>query len=449
MKGSTQKIIIAVSLLTLLILGISPKIIGAGIQDATLRSLLDLIPAETETQFEIHQLEVNNGWFSSNAEIEILYTPLGTNSIALQLKFEISHGPLLLTPDGPKLGLAYASITPDIRNDAFELAIADFPFALPDVTLGLLTGFDRSVLIGLSIAPLNYNDVDGDVNFSGLNANFNARPDQSAEFGLHMVELTASENSTNTNLTITGMEMLGTTTKLTDILAQSEAQLTIRAISSDAPTAFSVTELSSAYGLLESGLDSAQRDIFLNLEIAEIASDLPVASLIWNSKVEEISSELFGQYYTLLNDLQSEMQSNPQVLNTKKNQLAQELLLIGLQNNLAFNNFVKTNAYDGNHELDLRIHWNGLADLDNIARMDVNAALNALTVELDASLDLEAIMRSPAADLVAPYVQQGYLEIDNGQILINGTLKKGVLVINEDKISLDQFFPNNSAAISN
>lgn len=440
MIGSAQKIILAIALLVVLIFGVSPKIIGMGIQDATIENLIELIPAETERQLEIRQSKFSNGWFSSNVEMDILYTPLGTDSIALQLAFEISHGPLLLTADGPKLGLAYASITPGIRNDAFELAIADLPFSLPDVALDLLAGFDQSLQIGMNIAPVNYSGAEGEVNFAGLSATITANPDQSAELRLLMGELTATENSANSNLNIASIVIQSSTEKMNDILAQSEFQLAINSISSDAPTPFSVAELSTSYGLRESDTELDQIDIFLNLDVADISSELPITSLSWANEVKEIDSVLFERYYTSLTEFQSQVNSNPGALNTEINQLGQELLLIALQNSLALNNLLVLNAYDGSHTLDLQIHWAGLPDLNNIAGMDGNAALNALNVELAVSFDFDAIMRSPVAGLVDPYVQQGYLEINNGRVQINGTLQDGVLTINEDTIPLNQLF---------
>ena len=410
------------------------------IQDTTIENLIELIPEETERQLEIRQSEFSNGWFSSNVKLDVLYTPLGTDSIALQLKFQISHGPLLLTADGPRLGLAYASITPGIRNDAFELAIADIPFSLPDVALDLLAGFDQSLQIGLSIAPVNYSGTEGEVDFAGLSATLAANSDRSAELRLLIGELSARESSADSNLTIEAVVIQSSTAKLNDMLAQSEFEMAIRSISSNAPTPFSVAELSTAYGLRNSANDSDQLDIFLNLDIDGIASELPIASLSWVSEANEIDSTLFERYYTSLNDFQSQVNSNPDALNTGINQLGQELLLIAAQNSLALNNLLTANAYEGSHTLDLQIRWAGLPDLNNIATMDANTALNALTVELAVSLGLDAIMRSPIAGMVDPYVQQGYLEIDNGRILINGSLQDSVLTINEDTISLNQFF---------
>lgn len=440
MRISAQKVIILIALLLILIFGVSPKIIGLGIQDTTIENLIELIPPETEQQLEIRQSEFSNGWFSSIVEMDVVFTPLGTDSIALQLLFEINHGPFLLTDDGPRLGLAYASITPGIRNDAFEVAIAEFPFALPDVALDLLAGFDQSLQIGMNVAPLNYSGAEGEFNFAGLDAHVRANADQSAELSVLMGELSATENSANSNLNIAGMEILSSTAKLNDILARSEFQLIVNSISSDAPTPFSLAELSTSYGLRESAAQPDRVDAFFNLDVADISSELPVASLSWNSEVNDIDNILFERYYTSLNNFQTQVNSNPNAVNAGLSILGQELLLIAIQNNFALNNVLKANAYGGDHELDLQIQWAGLPDLINFARMDVNAALNALNVDLAVTLDLEAIMRSPGASLVDPYVQEGYLQVDNGAVSINGKLQDGVLTISENTIPLNQLF---------
>lgn len=438
MKQHIRKITLFSVLIPLLILGISPKVIGTGIQDATIESLINFIPPEAESQLEIRQSVFHNGWFSSQAEVEVLYTPPGMDSISLQLVFDISHGPLLITPRGPKAGLAYASIVPSISSDAFKNAIAELPFALPTISLDLLASFDQSIEIGLDIAPLTYSDPDGEVSFNGLSGTFIVNSDLSAEFSLLMGGLAATENGENTDINISGMEIRSTTAQLNNILAPSEAQLIIPLISSNAPVPFSVSDITTTYGLLASETDEIA--IFQNLKINEISSTLPVNSLLWNSEIEEINSELFKYYYQLAAELQNEMSANPEAVTARISQLGQELALAAVQNKLVVNNFVQTNAYDGDHELDLQIRWNGLPELRNIMGVDIKEALNALTVDLELSLNLEAIMRSPIANLVDPYVQQGYIEINNGLILVKGNLLNGLLTFNGNEMPLDQFF---------
>jgi len=440
MKSHSLKITLLIALIAVVILAVSPKVIGVGIQEATIGSLIELIPPETESQLEINQGELSSGWFSSTSSMEVLYTGLGTDSIALELEFEISHGPLMITADGPKFGLAYATITPSIRNDAFEVVIADFPFDLPRLSLNLLAGFDQSLVLGLNIDALNYSGNDGLVDFEGVDASFVANSDQSAEFKLTMGALTATENSANSNLSISGLELLSSTAQMNDILAQSQAQLSIPAISSSAPISFSVTDFSTTYGLVHSAGELDHVNIYQNMEIADISSAFPLRSLLWKTELNEINSELFSRYYQLLIELQDEMNSNPELVTARITQLGEELALIVAQNSLVFNNFVQTNLYEGDHELDLKVQWAGQPDLSSIAALNLNEALLALTVEMDVSLDLEAVLRSPAAGLIDPYVQQGYLEIENGKILIQTSLKDGVLILNDDTLPLDQLF---------
>jgi hypothetical protein len=151
---------------------------------------------------------------------------------------------------------------------------------------------------------------------------------------------------------------------------------------------------------------------------------------------------LFQRYYGLLAGLQTEISvpASPATASIQMNQLSQELMLVLARNRLVFNNRIAASAYDGNHSIDLSIDWNGLPELDNITRLNLNTAIDALTVKLDVSLDLAAIMRSPAAEMVDPYVQQQYIRLDHGRILLNGSVEDGELVLNGELIPLDQLF---------
>ena len=111
-----------------------------------------------------------------------------------------------------------------------------------------------------------------------------------------------------------------------------------------------------------------------------------------------------------------------------------------IRNSLVLNNEVAANVYDGDHSIDLRIHWAGLPDLTDLARLDINEVIAALTISVEVSLDLAAIMRSAAAEFIDPYVQEGYIRLDNGRILVNGSLSDSELIVNGEAVPLDQFF---------
>jgi len=427
-------------MLILLALTLMPKVIGAEIERAIIDNLLTLIPPEAESQFEIRRSEFSDGWFSSTTTIEFIYTPIGTDAIALTMDFDIDHGPLLQTEDGLSIGLAYAVIQPSIRNDLFDIAIADLPFPLPDITLKLLARFDQSMWVNMNVSALNFSEAARELNFSGLDANVDVASDQSANFSIQVGELSATENAGNFNVLISGMTLTSSTTQMNDILAESRATLTIPVVSSTLPLPFSVSDIGIDYGLQASNTEDNSSEIYQAVSVASIESEIPVSSFSWLTEVKQVNNELLRDYSMLLSELQSEINAGAETLSADFTELGQELYLLVLQNPLEFNNRIEVNSYDGDHTVDLRVLWAGISALNTSTELDINAAIAALNMGLDISLDLESILRSPLAGVVKPYVQQGYLTIANGRILAEASLQDSVLRVNGDKLPLEEFF---------
>lgn len=440
MPTKTQKVLVGSALAIVVILGLTPKVIGLGIRDATITNLVDLLPPETRSQLVISENEFNSGWFSSSAVLDVSYAAFGADVVSLQLEFEISHGPLLFTPGGFAFGLAHAEIRPRFDNQALSSALRELPFELPAIEIELLARFDRSLRIGWTVSPVNYSDNQALLAFEGLHGSLTANADQSAEILLSMGRLQAQETSSNVGFTLAGIEIVSTTEQLNNALAPSNALLQIPSLSSDAPYPFLVTEISANSRIQVSAAGPEQVDIYQDLKIANIESEFPLASLSWSSEIKELHSDLFDRYYQLLSDLQNQISASPGTVNTQVNQLGQELALTMIQNSLVFNNTIEANAYAGDHSVDLQIDWQGLPELDNVARLDINQALDALNISLEMSLDLAAVMRSPAAELVDSYVLEGYIVIDNGRILLSATLSDSELLVNGDVVAIDELF---------
>lgn len=440
MKSVSSKILLAVALLIALSLGFAPKIVGLGIEQATVDNLLELIPPETQSQFEIRRNAFTEGWFSSSAEVEMIYTPIGTDAIALSLAFDITHGPLLRTAEGFRIGLAYTTITPSIRNDLFDLAIRDLSVPLPEVAIDLLARFDQSLLITMDIGSIDYSGAEGEINFGGVEARIAVNADQSALVTLQMGELSAVEIAANSNMVVAGMSLESTTAQMNDILADSSATLRVPAISSTAPLPFAVSDISIDYGLQRSTAGSQSSDIYQALRIARFEGEFPLRSFYWLTEINQLNDELVRDYYRLLSELQNDMNADPDAVSEELTTLWQEMGLLTLQNPLELNNLIEMNAYEGDHSADLRIRWAGLDTLSSMADLDMNEAIAALDMTLLVSLDLEAILRSPLSGLIDPYVQQGYLTVNNGRVMIEGSLQDGILTLNGDELPLDQFF---------
>ncbi len=440
MKSLAVKIPLAVAVLILLALTLMPKVIGAGIERATIDNLLALIPPEAESQFEIRRNEFSDGWFGSSTTIEFIYTPVGTDAIALTMDFDIDHGPLLQTEEGLRIGLAYAVIQPSIRNNLFDIAIAELSFPLPDIKLNLLARFDQSMRVDMNISALNFSDATGEFNFSGLDANVDVASDQSAYFSMQMGEFSATENAANSNVLISGMTLTSSTAQMNDILAESRATLAIPVVSSTLPLPFSMSDIGMDYGLRASSTEDNFSELYQRIRVASIESEIPVSSFSWLTEIKQVNNELIRDYSRLLSELQNEINAGAETVSADFTELGQELYLLVLQNPLEFNNKIEANSYDGDHTAELRARWTGLSALNTAAELDINAAIAALNMTLEVSLDLESILRSPLAGVVDPYVQQGYLTIANGRVLIEASLQDSVLRVNGDELPLDQFF---------
>jgi len=438
MKSLALKISLAAAVLGILGLALIPKIIGISIESVVIGNLSAIIPPEVQSQFEIRHDEFTKGWFNSSTTIEIIYTPTGADAIVLSMDFDIGHGPLLRTEDGLSAGLAYAAIQPSIRSDMSD--IADLSFPLPDITLNLMARFNQSLSLDVIVGELRFSDITGEINFDGLDMNVDVAADQSAYFSAQMGELSATENAANSNVLITGMTLTSSTTQMNNILAKTRATLSVPSISSTLPLPFSISNIGIDYCLQASPGDENFSEIYQTIRLASIESEIPVSSFSWLSEIKQVNNGLLRDYYRLLSELQNQINADAVAVSANLTEMGQKLYLLALQNMLELHNRIEVNSYDGDHTADLKILWAGLNSLNTIAELDINAVIAALNITLDISLDLEAILSSPLARLVDPYMQEGYLTVSNGRVMMEASLQNSVLRVNGDELPLDQFF---------
>lgn len=418
----------------------APKIIGTGVRDATMNSMMELLPAESRSQIQITETRFDSGWFSSEGELDVRYIALADQeNLAVRLLFDISHGPILFTPDGLRLGLAYAEIIPSFNSPELTQAITELSIELPEVRIDMLAELDQTLRLTLNMEPFNYNDATGQVSFSGMNGSVVANPDLSAELRFNMGELRAAQPATQMEFFIAGLDLETTTQQMNELLAPSMAMLVIPAISSGAPFPFNVSDISADSRVQPSTAGPEQIDIRQSFRIASIESEIPVAAVNWTMNLNEVHGDLIRSYYGMITEIQSTISNNPATASNPLEEYAKEMVTIAVQNSLVFNTLVSANAFNGDHNIELRIDWRGMpgvTDLDSIEAMQI---LEVFSIDLTISLDEAAIMRSPLADMVDPYVQQGYLRIDGGRILMDASLNDAVLTVNGETVPLEQF----------
>ncbi|MGK0446224.1 MAG: hypothetical protein ACJA1U_003176, partial [Bermanella sp.] len=273
----------------------------------------------------------------------------------------------------------------------------------------------------------------------GLSASFLARADQSAELLVNIGKLSVKENLDNLAFTIDGIDLISKSTRISDILAPTLATFSIPNIKISAPATLTISNILASSELRASSNANAVQ-LTQHIATQSIVGDSPLQSFDWQLELDEVQRQLVSDYYDLLSELQAQSGADAQAAALKINQISQELSLLVMNNPLVINNLFTANAYDGAHRAELKLRWVGLPKLDNIARLNMNEAIAALEMSLDIALDFDSIMRSPAAEQVKAYVEQGFIIIENEKVLVKATLNNSQLTLNGEDIPLDQFF---------
>jgi uncharacterized protein YdgA (DUF945 family) len=138
--------------------------------------------------------------------------------------------------------------------------------------------------------------------------------------------------------------------------------------------------------------------------------------------------------------LQAQINPNSSTAIDQSNFINQQLGMLIVQNSLILNNLILSNAFDGDHSVDLKINWAGLPNLKSAAELNMSDVINTMTMILEISLDEQAIMSSQFSELVEAFVQQNFLRMENDRILLSGSLENGALNVNGEDIPIDQFF---------
>jgi len=126
-----KKLLFLTGATALLLLLLSPALIGLQLADASTQAQLRAMTGQPELQ-----LRLDNGWFGSTGEIEVTAPVLGGveyPDLVLRASVELQHGPLLRTGDGFGTGLVAAALRPDIRGipaDSVIDVVAGFDGAL-------------------------------------------------------------------------------------------------------------------------------------------------------------------------------------------------------------------------------------------------------------------------------------------------------------------------------
>lgn len=438
MSKRSKITIVTVLTMGIIALALTPWWIGTRIEEDLTDTLLDTMPANLRSQLSVNTLAYERGWLASNAEYEIRYQPLGmTESIPLQFSAAIQHGPLLRDRDGLRTGLAAAEIVPLIDLSELEAELEELSLTLPEVRIMLLAGLDQSIDFQISVAPTQANTAEGTFSFAGLDARLLIQTDMSAVGSFTMGQLTASTASNGDRLSIDGIAINTEAEQINNMLAPSMAMLVIPAISASGSNNFAIENIEASSRLSSSPAETGRLNMQQTISIAAIESQWQVTALDWGLNFNRVPETLLRDYSSLLLEVQNQI--NNQGSGTDISQLGQELGLQLLRSDLQITSNLDIDMFGGNNLVELQLDYAGLPKLPGLGSLTAEALLSAINLSLDVDLDLDAVLASPVAGLIDPYVQEGYIEISNGRILMQAALVDGELQINGSSTSVEQF----------
>lgn len=424
-----------------LFVGITPKIIGVGIQQAFNSDLLEQVQTQANGQIIFTDSQLDSDWFQSFVSLDLEYNaPELNENFSARVEFDINHGPFILDENKPKLGLANAKIKLSSNNAAPSQTLIQAKLALPSLTSSVFIGLNQHFSVTAEISPANFETNIYRINFGGMNGNFVIHPDRSAHATISVGQFHAKNVIDNIELSISGTEIEFTSEDLNQPVAHSEISLIVPLVTASGSTQFSANDIFANFQVQNSAVNQQLVNITQNLRLREIKSNLPLTSLSWTSEINEIQNEIIKNYSQIFLTLRSQPNKDPIATIARATQLGEQMGLLIAQNNIVLNNFIQTNVYGGEHNLDLEINWQGLPNLTDLNDLNLEDAIYAMRAQLNISLDKNAIENSQFASLVAQYIAQNYLVDDNGKLILNGKLQNNELIFNGTTTSIEDFF---------
>ncbi|MCB1670863.1 MAG: DUF945 family protein [Gammaproteobacteria bacterium] len=417
---------------------ITPKFVGGGIQSAAADTLRAMVPPNLRDSLTIESTELQHGWFTSHARLQVSLEALDRISpkpVVLNLDLDIRHGPLLFTPVGVRVGAAFARIVPSLQGFDLPGPEASIELAGSDPLLTLFAGFDNSMELGLDADRFTAGYRDSRLAAEGLRARSQIFADLSNRAQASIDAVTTV--GPGLDLAMENLTATGWRSDITRTLSASEAGVSVSSLVSSAPLAMDLDSLQIDYRLSDNENSPADLDMNQQVRVAHIDWDLPVDSLDWQLQISQLNRKLLNSYSELIRQASTPADLNLDQASATLTGLGREFLVRLAREPFDLHSSLQLGAYNGGHDLQLSINWQGLPYLTDIEAFEPGAALNALVVSVNLDADEAALMNSPFAQTVTDY--RALLEIAGGRVRARITMGDGQLTLNDETFPLRQF----------
>lgn len=438
-----KKSLLVIAALVVLALLVTPNLVGGGIQRATVGALLEMVPDDASAMLDIQQTAFERGWFNSRAQIEVRLAELDQltgEPVALLLDLAIQHGPLLFTPQGFRMGAAYAMIDPQLRGLTLQDLEPAGELDSSEPYFYLFTGFNNTAELGLELAQLSATNPDAQLSLQGLQGTSLILADLSSEISLALESTSLTATNGQFDLSVDNLNLSGEESDVSRPFSPGQSSLTVARLSSSAPLPFALNRISADYRLAPNPALPDSRDFSQLFSIESIEWDMPVQSINWQVQLSGVSGDLLDSYAELISQSDQTGNADPAQVTETLTGLGQEFALRLGREDFNLDSTLALNAFQGDHRLELSVAWPGLENLVSLESLDFREVLAAVNVQLLFDGDEAALMNSPFAQTVVDY--RALLTVENGRVQALITLADSELNINGDILPLEQFVNN-------
>ena len=331
-------VVLAILMVALLVI---PNFVGGGIQSATVDSLLERVPPETRAVLDIQQTQFQRGWFSSQARIEVRLDELDAlagEPVALLFDLDIRHGPLLFTPQGLRLGTAYAYVNPSVNGLRMENLAPDAAVETVDSLLYLYAGFDSTLEMGLDVDQLTASSPEFRFSVADIRGTSLILPDLSSNAQAEITSTTLTATNGQFDLAIQNLVASGSRSDISRPVSTGESTVVISQLRSSAPLPFSLHSLQADYRLNDNPDTAAAVDFSQNFSVDAIDWDMPISSLDWQLQVRQLSRQLLNSYAQLAQQAGQPPGSNSAQPGSPLSSLSQDFALLLARENFQLDN---------------------------------------------------------------------------------------------------------------
>lgn len=417
-----------------IVLLIAPKIIALNLLSANSQQQLQQMTGQPELS-----LAFSNGWFQQSAQLHIdnpVMAGVKYEGQQIHAQMQITHGPLMLTPSGPRWGLAHIELIPLSNHSDVNALIESFGVD-EHAPLIILVKMNGAMQLSLPQRVVNFSSLEELSASAKLSATLDLSRGGAALLEATMLDLRIE--AADEQLRLDQFSLVFQTERLDRAAIPGKVGIEMRNLRVNAQETLTIDRISLDYSALEER-ELGTYSIAQQIHLENLVSGITIEDLKWSLIINDIDPELADNYIQLIRTSASIEPAQIDAL------MAQNLLefiesarLLLAQKPISLSSNLSLDAFEGQHEANLTVTWPGLPNITSVDVMPFAQIVTGIDANLRVNADADSLQKTPWAATVNSYISQGLLIPDQGKIEINASLSDGTLRFNELEFPLTPF----------